>query len=310
MWPHFDAAVSPGGYAWWYLDAVSDDRRHALTLIAFIGSVFSPYYARARRRGPAQPLDHCALNVALYGPVRRWTMTERGQRLVERDAAALRIGPSRLARRGDEVVIDVDEISVPCACRVRGQVSITPLVRCARAWTLDDAARHRWQPLAPCARIEVDLQAPTLRWSGTGYHDSNHGAEPLEDAFSGWHWARTPLPGHRTVVTYDVTGRDGARRQLGIDIDADGAVREFAVPDPTGLPRTLWRVERRAHCGNLPPARVARTLEDTPFYARSLLASRVCGENTTTMHESLSLDRFRSRWVQMLLPFRMPRVTR
>ncbi len=34
-----------GGYAWWYVDALSDDGRHGLTLIAFIGSVFSPYYA-------------------------------------------------------------------------------------------------------------------------------------------------------------------------------------------------------------------------------------------------------------------------
>ena len=49
--PRFDAAVPPGGYAWWYVDALSDDGRHGLTIIAFIGSVFSPYYACARRRG-------------------------------------------------------------------------------------------------------------------------------------------------------------------------------------------------------------------------------------------------------------------
>ncbi len=36
----FDLAVPPGGYAWWYLDAVSDDGRNALTIIGFVGSVF------------------------------------------------------------------------------------------------------------------------------------------------------------------------------------------------------------------------------------------------------------------------------
>lgn len=310
MWPAFDATVPPSGYAWWYLDALSDDERHALTLIAFIGSVFSPYYARARRRGAALAQDHCALNVALYGPVRRWTMTERGKRLVERDTTTLRIGPSSLRKRGDVVVVDIDEISVPRGRRVRGQVRITPLVRCDRAWTLDEAAQHRWQPIAPCVRVDVDLQYPSLRWQGRGYHDSNCGETPLESAFAGWHWARTPLPGDRTVVTYAVEDRAGRQKQLGLDIDAQGGVREFAVPEPTGLPSTLWRVERKAHCGEHPPARLARTLEDTPFYARSLLASQVCGERTMTMHESLSLDRFRARWVQMLLPFRMPRVTR
>ena len=51
----FDEPVAPNGYAWWYVDALSDDGRHGLTVIAFIGSVFSPYYAWARRRGRADP---------------------------------------------------------------------------------------------------------------------------------------------------------------------------------------------------------------------------------------------------------------
>jgi carotenoid 1,2-hydratase len=40
------------------------------------------------------------------------------------------------------------------------------------------------------------------------------------------------------------------------------------------------------------------------------VASQLLGQPVVAMHESLSLDRFRSRWVQMLLPFRMPRWTR
>ena len=75
---------------------MSDDERHALTLIAFVGSVFSPYYARARRRGPADPEHHVALNVALYGATRRWTMTERGRASLQRTATSLRIGPSAM----------------------------------------------------------------------------------------------------------------------------------------------------------------------------------------------------------------------
>ncbi len=42
--------VARRGYAWWYIDAVSDCGSHALTIIAFVGSVFSPYYAWARRK--------------------------------------------------------------------------------------------------------------------------------------------------------------------------------------------------------------------------------------------------------------------
>ena len=53
-----------------------------------------------------------------------------------------------------------------------------------------------------------------------------------------------------------------------------------------------------------------RQLEDTPFYARSLLATTLLGEPVTAVHESLSMLRFRQRWVQYLLPFRMPRRAR
>jgi carotenoid 1,2-hydratase len=59
---------------------MSDDGRHGLTIIALIGSVFSPYYAWARRRGPTDPEHFCALNVALYGVDKGWAMTERGDR--------------------------------------------------------------------------------------------------------------------------------------------------------------------------------------------------------------------------------------
>ena len=48
---NFDQIVPHNGYAWWYVDALSDDGENGITIIAFIGSVFSPYYAFARRRG-------------------------------------------------------------------------------------------------------------------------------------------------------------------------------------------------------------------------------------------------------------------
>ena len=65
--PRFDQPVPSGGYLWWYVDALSDDGQHGLTIIAFVGSVFSPYYRSALKHCAADPENHCALNVALYG---------------------------------------------------------------------------------------------------------------------------------------------------------------------------------------------------------------------------------------------------
>ena len=109
--PRFDVAVDAGGYAWWYIDATSADGAYGLTIIAFIGSVFSPYY---KLSGRAKPDNHCAINVSLTGPRgSAWAMTERPRHRVHRDADHFAVGPSALRWDGDSLVIDIAEISAP-----------------------------------------------------------------------------------------------------------------------------------------------------------------------------------------------------
>jgi carotenoid 1,2-hydratase len=92
---------------------------------------------------------------------------------------------------------------------------------------------------------------------------------------------------------------------LALDFDASGHAHACAAPSMTGLPPTLWRIDRRFR-GSPELIERIRTVEDTPFYARSMAMSADPAA-TQVVHESLSLDRFRSRWVQTLLPFRMRR---
>lgn len=302
--PGFDGEVAANGYRWWYIDALSDDGRHGLTLIAFVGSVFSPYYAWS---GRADPANHVAINVALYAPgAKRWAMTERGARRLHRDAGALTIGPSGLRWGGDTLVATIDEVAAPLPARIRGTVRLTPLATTAESFALDPAGRHRWRPIAPRARVEVTMTHPGVTWSGTGYLDSNAGSEPLEDGFADWDWSRA----HRqrdTVVLYDGVRRDGSAFSLALRIGDDGAVEHVAAPPRFRLPTSHWRMARgtRADAGGV--AVVTRTWEDSPFYVRSALRTRLLGEDCAAVHESLSLDRFRLGLVRAMLPFRMPR---
>jgi carotenoid 1,2-hydratase len=299
-----DAPVGPGGYAWWYVDGMSDDGRHAITLIAFVGSVFSPYYAWARRRGAADPEDHCALNVALYGASgHRWACTERGRGSQTRAPERFDIGPSSIAWDGATLTIAIEEVTVPLPARLRGVVRLRPLALPGRSFALDAEGRHRWRPLAPCARIEVEMEKPALRWSGAGYLDSNDGDEPLEAAFSSWNWSRAPH-GDSSVILYDAERRTGGPLSLALRFDATGAVNDMEAPPRAELPRTPWRMARATRGA---AARVIETLEDSPFYARSLVATEIEGVPLTAMHESLSLDRFDTGWMRLMLPFRMPR---
>jgi len=171
---------------------------------------------------------------------------------------------------------------------------------------LDAPGEHLWWPVAPLARIEVDLAEPALRFAGTGYHDANAGAGPLEQTFHRWSWARARTE-RRALVTYDVVERGGATRALGIEVDERSSATPLRGLAPAPLPATAWGLERRVLADRGQPARVVRGLEDGPFYARSLVEARLGGRGVVAVHEQLDADRLTRGWVRFLTRFRMRR---
>ncbi len=272
--------------------------------------MFSPYYRKAFRRDASTAADdHCALNVCLYGPQsNRWTMTERGRRHVQRSAQAFDIGPSRMAWDGSALRVDIDERCTPLPRRVQGRVTLHPQGLARYQTALDTDGRHRWGPIAPCARVEVALSHPRLHWSGHAYLDSNEGDEPVERAFERWDWLRTPLPDGRCAVLYDVQPRQGEPRLIGARFAPNGDVQPFSLDQHQQLPASRWwRVARRTPVDKQ-PAVLKQTLEDTPFYARSLMKFPLAGHTADAIHETLDMGRLCSPVVQWMLPWRMPRV--
>jgi len=234
-------------------------------------------------------------------------MTERGFPALERSTDRLAIGPSTMRWEDDALVIDIDERGAPLPTPIRGQVRVHPGAVSDHAVALDAAARHCWWPMAPCARVEVALNRPGLRWDGDGYLDSNAGDEPLEQGFRSWHWCRASAP-DGTTVTYDIAHRHAPPEGLALHFPrAGGDPVPVSAARTVTLPPTLWRIERRARSAAEGSASVTRTLEDTPFYARSLIRTRLGASDVAAVHETLSLERFASPWVQLMLPFRMPR---
>ena len=275
-----------------------------MTLIGFVGSVFSPYYKLSGRKVPE---DHVSLNVALYGPrAKRWTMTERRARELYRDARTLRIGPSAMRWDGKGLTVEIDEITPLFPHRVKGYVKLYPEAVVNHPVVLDKAARHCWWPIAPCAKVEVELEQPCLSWSGSGYFDFNTGEVSLEQSFRKWNWCRAGLP-EGTAVLYDLVEKDGDICSLAIKFDPSAGVADFDPPPPAQLERSFWRMSRSTRCEAGDNARVLVALEDSPFYTRSVIETKLLGRTATAIHESLDLDRFDRPIVQAMLPFRMPR---
>ncbi len=305
--PAFNVPVPDSGYRWWYVDGISDDGRRGVVVIAFIGSVFSPYYFKARQRGLTDPHDHCAINVGLYRrDSKLWAMTERSAAALRRDVDWFRVGDSELRWDGRELEVEINERSVPLGRRMQGRIRLRPEIRNAEEYLLDAEGHHSWQPISPFARIDVAMDKPDERWSGTGYFDTNAGRRALEDDFTGWNWSRH-ADRAGTRITYAADLVTGEHRSMALSFDESGNPKLEEAPPRVALPTTGWRVSRetRAHVAPV----VHRTLEDTPFYARSILATDAAdAAEHRIMHESLCLQRFASGWVRFLLPFRMPRI--
>jgi carotenoid 1,2-hydratase len=263
----------------------------------------------ARKRG-SDPLNYCALNVAFYDEgYKCWAMTERGRDRLHRSASSIAIGPSNISWDGDALTIKIEEVTVPIPSSLRGTVRLYPKALAGRTFSLDATGQHRWQPIAPCAHVEVLMSEPRLRWHGSGYADTNSGDEPMENAFQSWNWSRADLR-RGTAVHYDVVSRGGAHGSSALLFQPNGTVAEFDAPAAAELRPTGWNIARKIRTEDAKCVRIVKKLESAPFYARTLVSTQVLGERGFAIHESLSLDRFRSPWVQMMLPFRMPRRSR
>jgi carotenoid 1,2-hydratase len=271
--------------------------------------VFSPYYLWANRSNYADPNHYCCLNVAIYSKgKKRWTMTERGRKYTHRDAQIFQIGPSQMAWRNDSLEITINERAIPFGQKVTGQIKLYPEQLFHYSVPLDTKARHRWGPIAPTAKIQVDLQSPNIKWQGHAYLDSNEGDEPINRPFQEWDWARALLKNGSTAVMYDVREKNGTEKLLALNFLRDGRVADFSLGERYKLPKTMWQIQRNLR-SDQPQVKVIEDLEDTPFYSRSILSGNWLGEEVTCMHETLNIPRFSSPIVQLMLPWRMPRLT-
>ena len=149
------------------------------------------------------------------------------------------------------------------------------------------------------------MEEPGLSWSGSGYFDHNRGSEPLESGFNMWHWSRAHMK-QGAVVCYEGERGDGSLFASAIRFDRHAETSYVELPPIALLPKSKWRVDRRTR-SEIGVAEVRRTWEDTPFYARSELSSKLFGEEVAAVQESLDMKRFSSGVVQFMLPFRMPR---
>lgn len=240
-------------------------------------------------------------------------MTERGRPALRRDATSFTVGPSALTWEEGALTLSFDEISLPWPTkqllpkRITGRVVVTPSAVTDRVYDLDAGGHHHWWPIAPDARIDVSIGAEGAGWSGHGYIDCNWGDRGLEEDFHRWDWSRGTMENGDIVILYDTEQRSGAETPIAVTFDKAGHAVPFDPPAAAKVKRGFWGVDRTIAADEGFEPIIERTLEDGPFYNRSIIRTRLNGLEARMMHESFSGDRFASPFVKLMLPFRMPR---
>ena len=305
--PNFNVDVPPNGYAWWYIDGIEPNSGQAVSIIAFIGSVFSPWY---RWSGRKQPQNNVCLNVATYGKKSRFTMTDRGQSALVQEPHKLTIGPSSLIwdPSNKELIIQINEVSsLPLISRLKGTIRLKPSGVTNVELPLTKEGTHIWRPFAPTAEIEVNLNKPEWQWKGHGYFDANFGTRALEQDFDYWTWGRFPLE-KGTSCFYDLELRNQEKYQFEYHFENDGTAKNItSAPKNQKFSNSLWGIKRQTRCDSQSEPKQENSLLDAPFYNRAAVSTTIKGRKTTGVFEALDLRRFRNPLLMFMLAVRVPR---
>ena len=305
--PNFNLDVPPNGYAWWYIDGIEPNSGQAVSIIAFIGSVFSPWYKWSGRK---QPQNNVCLNVATYGKKSRFTMTDSRRSALIQAAHKLTIGPSSLTwdSSNRELIVQINEVSsLPLISRLKGTIKLKPSGVTNVELPLTKEGTHIWRPFAPTAEIEVNLNKPEWQWKGHGYFDANFGTRALEQDFDYWTWGRFPLK-KGTSCFYDLELRNKEKYQFEYHFDSDGTAKNMtSAPKNLKFSSSLWGIKRQTRCDSQSEPKQEKSLLDAPFYNRAAVSTTIKGKKTIGVFEALDLRRFRNPLLMFMLAVRVPR---
>ena len=246
----------PGGYEWWYFDAISDDARFTLVVIYFLGSPMSPYYKAVATGGKPTPDQWCGVFTSLHenvdGRLRERAYAYnlyRGGDFSDVHAGVSTGGSTLESRRSEAGAAAAWSLRVEEPCLWRGRVSVqidfaassTPLAAEAGVDEVADRSAvstddHTWVCVAPCCRVTGVVSPPggePIPFTGAGYHDHNFGALPFH-GIDAWYWGRAHFAQGDigAAVVYHVAAVTGvAADQTNVFLfDRQGRLLEAARP--------------------------------------------------------------------------------
>jgi hypothetical protein len=236
--------AAPGGYQWWYFEALDPVADLRVTVILFDGNPFNPQYLRRYawyRRFPTKltppvPLEYPGVMVRVC---EKGKVVQRAMRTDAPGACHATDGAIRVAGNGFGTMPDGS-----LRLTIAGTLDLTFRPKQTDiAPTMQELARgvsvlepHGWVIAHPACAVDgtVTLRDRAIQFSGLGYQDQNFGAEPVHLAARRWFWACAWL-GDAAHVVAEVVPRHGQSQGVRL-------IGTTAIGSATWNARTALRV--------------------------------------------------------------------
>ncbi len=323
--PEAAAAMrSPGGFCWWYVDAIDADGNGFVVIWSF-GLPFLPGYTSAARAGRAPAsADVPALNVVLYRDGRPdFYLLQRyaPQQAAWDGAGEWRFGRTRIVAADTpdgrrDVTLNIDADVPGHDAPLVGEIRLRGALRPAAAPSADalpsgEAATHWWSPICAHARATLSLECGerTWVWKGAAYHDRNASLTHIDGlGIRRWTWARFcdgdvtrvlyelhPVDRGAASLVYWITMGDGGM----LEIEQAQVLERRRARGTFGAPH-YSRIRLMTSSGELTISDTS-VLDDGFFYLRKAVQLAIDGRTVAGMAEEVLPSRVDRLWHRPLV---------
>lgn len=282
-----DVLEAPGGFAWWYVDAVNN-HGDGIVLIWSFGLPFLPGYLNANRNNQIQTAtQRPSLNIAIYSAGRPsfYLLQEYAQEEASMDQKGnFKFGDTYIRRVSNrEIIFDISCPIPSYNYLIEGTLKLSGSpVNLPPNRSVDHSLNHRWTPVFGPSKIKGRLSAGpkyTYTVDTLAYHDRNEGALRLDQlGIAHWSWGRLVTP-QQTTIWYICFPHRGEPQAWGINILPDGACHiqddlNVTLTQPyTGIfgLKTWGQVSlQTSKRSSWLTTKTLKKLDEGPFYARTL----------------------------------------
>lgn len=309
---HPHAARTPGGFAWWYADAINAAGDGFVCIWSY-GLPFLPGLASSERAGaPTVPLHRPSVNLVTYerGHPTSYTLQELAPHHDAPSGTQWQFGECHFHLSRDSTRATLEgrlHLPTPGGEPLRGTFRITG-VAAAPQGAAHDVPVHLWTPLmgAATATATFDVgERPLLRLhNASGYHDRNGGTTPIHRlGLQRWLWGRHTLGEDQVVWYLSYPADDGAEPLLWLHrTGPDGrstlraARATLQAPTRTWLGLRWWR-QITLNDGDAPiVVNLDPPCDSGPFYLRMQATAEQGPHRARGWAELCEPDRIDAAW--------------